>query len=237
MQIYFILASPKHAGNVGSIARALKTTGFSHLRIVAPECDYMAKEAQWMAHGSKDILEKAQGFEVLSEAISDLDFVVGTTVRQRYTTFDYKELKDLPGIIANQAYYAKKIGIVFGNESSGLSNDELKLCDVVSTIPLAVTYPSLNLSQAVMIYAYELSQNLKQIPKMKCSEHIVSAKHFKNFKGLLKATLNNLGLDESHKIYDHIFSRLGSLSASDIQLVLEVRSRIEGKLQAKSSPK
>ncbi len=150
--LHFILVEPETPGNIGAAARAMKTCGFKKLILVNPiQRDW--QEAHWLAHRSDDILESARTVATFAEAVSDLQTIIGTTQRPR-------SLKK-PLLSPQQAGAALKplavdhpVGIVFGRESSGLSNDELDRCNFHSSIPTATTKPSLNLAQAVMIYAH-----------------------------------------------------------------------------------
>jgi tRNA/rRNA methyltransferase len=81
MQIFFILVEPAVQENVGAAARAIKTMGFSRLILVNP-CDYLSGPARWLAHGSGEILDNAQVFPSLKEAIVNFDFVVGTSAKK-----------------------------------------------------------------------------------------------------------------------------------------------------------
>ncbi|GAB4327103.1 MAG: RNA methyltransferase [Calditrichia bacterium] len=164
--VYFVLVEPQTPGNIGAAARALKTMGFSNLILINP-CDHLAAEARWMAHASNEILEKAQIFSHLEEFIKDMNWVVATTQRDRnyhlpfYTPKEFCE-RAVPMSVNH------KIAIVFGREQSGLTNEELSMCDAISTIPAHTKHPSLNLAQSIMVYAYEMFQyayeDLKEYP-------------------------------------------------------------------------
>jgi TrmH family RNA methyltransferase len=130
--------------------------GFTNLSLVNPG-DYLTDEAVWLAHASRDVLEKATIYQTIDEAISNKNFVVATTQRARNFHLPYYT----PVQLARKIIPLSKknsIALIFGRESSGLTNSELSACDAVTTIPANTTHPSLNLAQAVMIYAYELYQ-------------------------------------------------------------------------------
>jgi TrmH family RNA methyltransferase len=154
--IYFILVEPQTPGNIGASARALKTMGFKNLLLVNP-CEINSSEARWMAHASEDILEKAVLHANLEEALSDKHFVAAATQRERSSHLPYFNPRQLAERIISIST-SHKIAIVFGRETSGLTNDELSLCHAVTTIPAHTRHPSLNLAQAVMLYTYELYQ-------------------------------------------------------------------------------
>ncbi len=151
--VAFVLVEPLYPGNIGSACRAIKTMGFRKLVLVNP-CDHLVPEARWMAHASEDILEEAQICQSLEEALADKHLVIATTQRGRVFHLPYFTPAEL-GERVVEASREHQIAVVFGREKSGLSNDELRQCHLVSTIPAALSHPSLNLAQAVMLYAYE----------------------------------------------------------------------------------
>ena len=156
MDVFFILVAPAVPENIGASCRALKTMGFNSLRLVATEA-HLQKQAHILAHGSADVLSGAAVFDHLTEALADLDLVIGTSAKSRHQWRSLKPADSLVSLLAAKQGHVQKVGIVFGCETSGLSNAQLALCDLVSNIALPAPYPSLNLAQAVMLYAYELS--------------------------------------------------------------------------------
>ncbi len=152
--IHFILVEPKTPGNIGAAARAIKTMGFGNLTLINPG-DQNAPEARWMAHAAEDVLENAGVFAALPDALKNTHFVVATTQRVRGYHFPYYTPAEL-GEKLIPLSQAHRVAVVFGREASGLTNEELRCCHAISTIPAAVNHPSLNLAQAVMVYAYEL---------------------------------------------------------------------------------
>lgn len=156
MELYFVLHSPIIPENIGSAARAMGTMGWSSLRLVHP-CSHLQDRARWMATHSTEVLERAQVFEELAQALSDLDFTVATTARNRKQHTEALPPRALAEALREISNSTTRVGLVFGPEDRGLSNSELAFCDFVSAIPASGTHTSLNLAQAVMIYAYELS--------------------------------------------------------------------------------
>jgi tRNA (cytidine32/uridine32-2'-O)-methyltransferase len=161
--LHFILVEPGTHGNLGATARALKTTGFKKLILVNPKIDLNVPQAFWMAHRSEDILNSAIRFNDLDEALQGMHLVVGTTQRRRHFKFPLYS----PDEIAERMFstdFEHPMAIVFGRERTGLTNEELTKCHLHSTIPTATLNPSLNLAQAVMIYAYTLYIKHNNIP-------------------------------------------------------------------------
>jgi len=152
----FILYRPAVPGNIGAAARAIKTMGFSELRLVDP-ADHLSDAAKMMAHGSHDILENSKVYPTYEAAVDDIDFIVCTTAKKKGAKVDYVPSGQLNGFIAEKIPVTRRIGIVFGTEESGLPNSILLTADAGVTIPMATTHPSLNLAQSVMVIAYELS--------------------------------------------------------------------------------
>jgi len=152
--VHFILIEPREAGNIGASARAIKNMGFSRLRLVNPP-PLIHPEAETFAHNAIDILESANIYDSLSSAISDMQYVVGTSRRKgkrRGVFLDVHEaVKNLTKIAVNN-----KVAILFGREDRGLFNYEIEECAFLITIPASIDHPSLNLSQSVLIVAYEL---------------------------------------------------------------------------------
>jgi tRNA/rRNA methyltransferase len=137
MHIRIILNEPLYAGNVGSIARVLKNFGHHDLALVNP-CP-IDNEAWMMAQHAYDLLEGARVFETLREATEGSNLIIGTT-GMRGTTGE-----------------ASVVSIVFGREDHGLTNEELMVCDMLMSIPTSEQYPIMNLSHAVAVVLYELS--------------------------------------------------------------------------------
>ncbi|MBF0143536.1 MAG: RNA methyltransferase [Magnetococcales bacterium] len=151
-----ILDRPAHAGNIGSVARAMKNMGIKGLRLVRPR-QFPHPEAVDFAVGAVDILETVELFSTLPEAVADLNFLVATTNRyrgQRHEVVTPRQLGErMEGLRARPA---TRMGILFGTERSGLETRDLDRADLILNIPTDGDYGSLNLSQAVLLVAYEL---------------------------------------------------------------------------------
>lgn len=227
MNINFILVEPAVPENVGAAARAIKVMGFSHLRIVNG-CDHLDDKARWLAHGSNDILEKARIFKTFEEAISDCDFVIGTAARVRITKHDYHTPQALVKLIAGKADSINTIGIAFGREEHGLLNDEIKLCDAVSRVPMKRKYPSLNLAQAVMVYAYELSA--LSLDRTSKKHTLPDAAQFKALKANVKRLFDAIDLGPPSCAGSRLMERLALLSDMDVRLVHSVCNKVMRKI-------
>lgn len=227
MIVHFILVEPAVPENIGASARALKTMGFSSLRLVNP-CDHLHVKARMLAHGAQDILEGSRVFHSLEAALDDVDFSVGTTAKKRSVKFDYHNSDILADIISRKRDTIGSLGIVFGREESGLTNEELQMCDIASSVPLEESYPSLNLSQAVMIYAYLLSP-LRIIRKEEPEG--TEKQDWAQLKRKAEEALKALQIDENPNLYYRMLERLSLIGKDDVNLFLSLFSRINEKIK------
>lgn len=162
--IRIVLVEPKEPGNIGAVARAMKNMGLSRLYLVNPS-DFQSGDARKMAHGSGDVLYGATVCRSLQEALSDTALAVGTTHRTRRNIDLFYGPRQVAGRLVSLPAGVEG-ALVFGREETGLVNDELQLCQVASRISTACAYPSLNLSQAVLLFGYELYQAALNPPQM-----------------------------------------------------------------------
>lgn len=148
-----VLVGTTHPGNIGAAARAMKTMSQEKLYLVTPMI-FPSAEATARATGADDILASAIVCSNLKEAIADCDLVIGTSARTRSIPWPMVTPNECAKTIAEQKY--SSAAVVFGRENSGLSNEELELCNFVLQIPTNSDYSSLNLAAAVQIICYEL---------------------------------------------------------------------------------
>ena len=153
--VHFVLVEPEEPGNIGAAARAIKNMGFSNLCIVNPPV--MTDEARWFAHNALDVLDSAKVYDSVKDAVADKALVVGTARRKGKSRGLILPLEHgvqrIIGMVQDNS-----IAILFGRESKGLLNEEVDLCGILLTIQTSRAQPSLNLGQAVMVVAYELSK-------------------------------------------------------------------------------
>jgi tRNA/rRNA methyltransferase len=216
MEFRFILVEPSVPGNIGASARAIKIMGFSQLWLVNP-CKHLDQQAVKMAHGSVDILENARIFGSLEQALNNIDFIIGTSAKKRTAHEDYIDCSLLKDIIVKKGSTVQSACIVFGREESGLTNDELKLCDIVTNIPMAEAYPSANLSQAVMIYAYLLSGLV--LHRKEEEKNSKNEEGFNELKKRIKSILADVGIDGNPTLHDRIMERLALLDEDNMHLL------------------
>lgn len=180
-QIKIVLMRTTHPGNVGAVARAMKNMGLNQLVLVNPEFNKVLSENEALrrSSGAEDILENAITVSALDDAVSDCHILVGASARNRKMPWPLMNPHDC----ANQMLdlLAKpvsvdtipKIAFLFGQEASGLSNDELQRCHYHVNIPAIESFSSLNLAMAVQVICYELRMAFLNVNDS--SESILSA--------------------------------------------------------------
>ncbi len=158
-RVRVVLVEPSHPGNIGGAARAMKTMGLSDLALVNPG-RYPDPQAEWRAAGAQDVLEAVQVFDSVEAAIADAQWVVGTSTRVRRIPWPLMKAEEaVAGIV--ERFSSQRVAILFGRETSGLTNDELQKCHCHLVIPANPDYSSLNLAMAVQVVCYELYRQLE----------------------------------------------------------------------------
>lgn len=227
MNITFILVEPAVPENIGASARAIKTMGFSDLRLVNP-CNHLSPKARMLAHGSNEILEKAELFNSLSEAIVPFDLVIATSARPHWVKQDIIPAEKLSRFLAEKEDTIHNIAIVFGREESGLSNEEMALCHCTTTLPMKTRYPSLNLGQSVMLFAYLLAR--LELPTAETNSK-APEQSFSVLYKRVQSILTSVGIAPSRLIHGRIMERLSGLNAGDIKLLHSITVALEKKLR------
>ncbi|MFC3914983.1 tRNA/rRNA methyltransferase [Pseudaeromonas sharmana] len=216
MDLYFILMAPARPENVGAAARAMKTMGFSRLRVVASQA-HRQPEAFWVAHGAQELLEQAEAFTSLPEALLDMDLVIATTARQRGQHHVYLTPAQVKAQLLNKSGL-QRVGILFGCEESGLSNEQLAHADLISYLPLKVGYPSLNLGQAIMLYAYEMSA-LLDTPPSDAAVTLPAEAQVHALKRKIEDILVKVGVGQNEKLHHWALSGISMLGQRDLNLM------------------
>ena len=146
--ISFILHKPQLSENIGACARALKNFNFNKLLLVSPKPSFPNDKIIATSVGAKDIIKKTKVFRTLEESLNKIDILVATSARFRNKNIKHISLSDL-----DQIDYTKKVGLLFGSEASGLSNNEVSYADYTLQIPSNKNFRSLNLSHSLIIIA------------------------------------------------------------------------------------
>jgi len=230
-KIYFILVRPQMGENIGSVARAIKNFNIKYLRIVNPRCNWPSQKALATSVGAKDILKSAKIYNSIEKAIGDLDIIFASTSRIRRINKKIISILDLK----NKVKKKRKIGILFGPESSGLSNDEISYADYLVKIPTNKNFSSLNLSHSAIIFCFEIFQyfsNKKAIYKSGYRSLVANKSEVNKFLGFIVSRLDKKGfLQPDHKRksmirnISNIFHRI-NLSEQEIRILLGIFSTL-----------
>ena len=166
-----ILVRPQLGDNIGMAARAMLNCGMSSLRLVSPRDGWPNPKAVRAASGADVVLEKATLFETVAAAVADLGRVVATTARNRELTQRILTPRRAASEMRGWVGGGEKVGIVFGPERTGLTNDDMVHADTALSIPLNPQFSSLNIAQAVLLVAYEWAAAGEETPEERMSEH------------------------------------------------------------------
>ena len=153
--INIVLVETSHPGNIGSVARAMKTMGLSKLSLINPR-KFPSGEANALSGNATDILENAQIYKTIEDAIKTSTFVYATSSRNRTIQWPTINAEEAAELILNQTTAEKEISILFGREDRGLTNEELQLANTHIEIPANPDYPVLNLAMSAQILSYEI---------------------------------------------------------------------------------
>lgn len=230
MSLSFVLVEPSRAANVGAAARAIKTMGFTQLVLVGSSL-HLADEARWLAHGATDILDNSLIIEDMAQLRQQFDLLIATTARERGTPRVYLTPSELSQRLSlnasDERLSSASRALVFGRESTGLTNDELAICDLYSYVPLANPYPSMNLAQAVMVYSYALSQTTTQIGLVSSQ---AQTGQVQALKAKAQVLLDKLALAEQDKLTQWLLDGAALLSDRDCKMAHQLVNDILKKL-------
>lgn len=201
-KIRVVLVETSHPGNIGAIARAMKNMGLSELVLVNPKV-FPSQEASARASSASDILEKAKVVDSLDAALVDCKIAFGASARLRKVSWPQLDVRETARLaletVTEQNDY---VAMVFGREDSGLSNAELDKCHYLSHIPSNPTYSSLNISQAVQVFAYEclMATQVKSVHQKQGYRHkLASSDQLEGFYAHLYQALQEIGFLDPNK--------------------------------------
>ncbi len=233
--IRIVLIEPTHPGNIGATARAMANMGVNQLVLIKPKV-FPSPIADARAAGADHILEQAQVFDSLDQAIADCRLVLGTTSRHRSLEWQSLEPSVAMEKAAIQATHSQ-VGILFGRESSGLTNDELERCHHLVRIPVEDEFASLNLSAAVIIMLYELrratQEQAENLPP-RANEIRASATEMQHFYSHLEQVLTLIEFSDGRSTKQQrklirLFNRACPYT-QEIKMLRGILSAIESKI-------
>ena len=229
--IHFILVRPQMGENIGFVARAIKNFNITKLRIVDPKCNWPSQKALATSVGANDVLKSSKIYDSVNKSIADLRVVFASTSRIRKVNKKIISILDLRKKIKKK----QKIGIMFGPEASGLSNDELNCADYLVKIPTNRKFSSLNLSHSAIIFCFQLFQhfsNKKVIYNSTYKSSVAKKSQVNKFLNFIIHELDKKGfLQPNHKRksmirnINNIFHRL-NLSEQEIRILLGIFSTL-----------
>ena len=229
--IHFILVRPQMGENIGSAARAIKNFNIKHLRIVNPRCHWPNQKALATSVGAKDILKSTKVYNSIEKSIGDLDIIFASSSRIRSINKKTISILDLK----NKVKKKRKIGILFGAESSGLSNDEISYADYLVKIPTNKKFSSLNLSHSAIIFCFEIFKyfsNKKNVYRSSYKSTVAKKSEVNKFLKFIVSRLDKKGfLQPDHKRksmirnINNIFHRI-NLSEQEIRILLGIFSTL-----------
>jgi len=232
--VHIVLVNTSHPGNIGSTARAMKVMGFKKLLLVNPK-DFPSSQADALAVGCIDVLKNAKIYPNLSEAIGDNIINIGLSARTRKATIPMLQIDECVDFIINNTNIT--YNLIFGNESSGLSNDDLLKCDYILTLPTAKEYTSLNLAASVQILVYELfKKSFRAKPSKKKLSTLAKSKEKTYFLSslinlLVKTRFITQKNSKSLTKKIHILFNKSNLETDEVNMLLGMISSIVKKLK------
>ena len=227
-KIRIVLCRPSHPGNIGAAARAMKTMGLADLRLVAPE-RFPAPEAEWMATNAADVLASARIHESLEEAIGDCVAAFAMSARPREWS---PQVLDVRAAAARATSYEEAVAFVFGNETAGLTNDEMFACQFLVHIPASAQFSSLNLAQAVQVVAYELFVSQAPVVQGR-SEKLATVEDLEGLYAHLEQAALSTGFmapgSRLRERWRRLFSRVPALEREEVNILRGLLRALLGK--------
>ncbi len=191
-KISIVLVRPKLDENVGAVARAMKNFALEDLVLVAPQCDYLSARSRRRSCHADDLLERAVCHAELATALAPFTLVVGTTARLgKYCRPVYS-----PAAVAERVLALPgdaRVALVFGREDFGLDREDRRQCHLLSRIPVNAAFSSLNLSQAVLLYSYELYKQLHGAPEPQLRQELATHAELEGMYRHLETSLLRAG--------------------------------------------
>lgn len=233
-RIRVVLSHPAHPGNIGAAARALKTMGLSRLYLVRPK-PYVDPEARALSSNALDVLAAAVVCDSLEEALAGTTLSVAVSARSRVIAHASLDARSAAAEAVARAQ-TEEVAFVFGNETTGLSNDEVMKCNRLASIPSHSDYTSLNLAAAVQVITYECRMaQLGPLPPVAKGAELAPHEDVENFYRHLERNLYASGF--LHPKYPRrLMERLRRLY-SRVELEKEEVSILRGILTAWEQPR
>lgn len=222
-----ILVEPQLGENIGAAARAMLNCGLTDMAIVAPREPWPNPRAEAMSAGATEVLEAARLYDTVEAAIADLAHVYAASARPRDMVMPVITPRRAGEALRAALAAGQPVGILFGPERSGLTNDHVALAETVITVPLNPAYASLNLAQAVLIVAYEWFQAADETPAEALPMHATrpaSKAELEGFFGRLEDALYKGGFFRARDLRPTMARNLRNLFQRALPTEQEVRT-------------
>jgi tRNA/rRNA methyltransferase len=222
-----ILVRPQLGDNIGMAARAMLNCGLSSLRLVAPRDGWPNPKAERAASGADVVLDKAKVFDTVEAAVADLGRVVATTARNRELSQRILTPRHAAAEMRGWTAQGDKVGILFGPERTGLTNDDMVQADTALSIPLNPQFSSLNIAQAVLLVSYEWAMAEEEAPVERMSDHSTrpaTKDELQNLFAHLERALDQSGFLRNKAMRPAMVNNLRALLQRTAMTEQEVRS-------------
>ncbi len=224
-----VLVEPQEAGNVGAVARVMKNFGFGELWIVG-EHPQLLPVSGWWASGADDVLAEARFVPSLLDAVGDAHLTVATTSMRGRTSpvsFTSRTLGERYASLSD----AQTLALVFGRENSGLTREELVLCQYTAAIPTADGFPTMNLAQSVCVFCYELTS----VERREEPRELAEAGMFERMHQRIGELLREVGFlpGNNEGVYEDLraMAARADLDAREVTILLGIIRQIEWKIR------
>jgi tRNA/rRNA methyltransferase len=229
MELRIVLVEPQDAGNIGAAARAMKNFGYTDLVVVEKTPARVDTISEWWASGAEEMVHGAPRVATLEEALSDCHMTVATTAARRRDTYDQLTPKSLAAFASESLATGERLAIVFGRERSGLTTEELALCQRTATVETSPDFPTMNLAVSVAVFCYELAGGLRPAAESKApaTDDLLQMMHQRAFD--LLRDVSFLYPDNPERVYREFRALAGRahLTQREASLILAAISKLE----------
>ena len=218
----FILIKPQLGENIGACARSMKNFGFKKLKIVSPKFFFPNHKTKSTSVGAFDLINRAKVYNNTEEAINEFDIIISLSARKRDVNKKHIKMRDFSNILL--AYKDKNIGLMFGPEASGLTNEDLSFSNYILQIPTSKNFKSINLSHSVTIICFEIFKTLnnksfsKKVKNIKISSKLKINSVVKYLTTLLEKKKFFLPKEKKQSMLLNIYNLFYRLEPNDKEL-------------------
>ena len=210
-KVRVVMVETSEAGNIGAAARAMKNMCLSQLYLVNPK-NYPSATATARASGADDVLSQAIVCQTLAEALDGCHLVIGASARQRAIKWQQLDVIESCALIDETIKHQnQEVAVIFGTENAGLTNEQLDLCQVLMTIPGNPDYFSLNIAQAIQVFAYQNFVQSAQKKQFEQPKNIASFNELENFYTHLQTVMVDINYVDKNKPLEKLMRRIRAL--------------------------